>query len=125
MAKYYAEIVDGIVNQVLVIEDSWTEQEAITWLKTNVSDTSWIETKMDGSIRGKYAGITDEFHAEDDFFVGKKPYKSWVLNKKDKKYDAPKVKPKDSKKYEWDEKTVDWKEDLTPSPTTIEEINND
>jgi hypothetical protein len=110
VAKYYAEIINNIVNQVLVMDEGWSDQECKDWLNTKVSTNEWLETKMDGSMRNQYAGKGYEYHQDIDSFVSKKPYDSWTLNKDKKRYEAPTPRPDDDKSYEWDERDKQWKE---------------
>lgn len=79
----YAEIINGKVNQVVVFNG--TEVEALIWLTENVSSNKWVLTKEDGSMRGKYAGIGDEYHSDINIFI-RKPFDSWTLDKNRKMY---------------------------------------
>lgn len=104
----FAEIIDGKVNQVLVLNMS--DEDSLQWLAENVSQNDWIKTEENGSIRNKYAGRGDEYHADIDSFVHK-PFPSWVLDKVAKKYKSSKIKPDPKPEgfyYEWDESTLDW-----------------
>ena len=86
----YAEIIGGKVARVLVVDG--TEAEALKWLKDNVSTELWVKTAEDGSIRGKFAGVGDEYYTDIDVFI-KKPFKSWTLDKNLKMYLPPLPKP--------------------------------
>jgi len=59
--KYYAEIIDGKVARVIVADT----QE---WCEKNLGGT-WVETNLEGTIRGKYAGIGDTYDAATDTFI--------------------------------------------------------
>lgn len=107
---YYAEIENGKVKQVLVINDAWTNEQATKWLKANVSDNEWMETKIDGSVRDRYAGIGYEYHKDLDSFILPKPFESWQLDVQTKEYKAPIEMPKDDKLYRWEESAKQWKE---------------
>lgn len=72
-----------------------------------VYDT-WIETKIDGSIRKNYAGIGYSYDSEKDAFISPKPFDSWVLNDGTCQWDAPVDYPGDGKDYKWDESKVNW-----------------
>ena len=41
---HYAQINNSIVQQVLVMDNAWTEQEIQDWLTTNVSTDQWVQT---------------------------------------------------------------------------------
>jgi hypothetical protein len=55
-----AEIVSGKVIRVIVVKDA-------SWAAINLGGT-WIETKPDGSIRGKFAAVGDNYDAVNDVF---------------------------------------------------------
>lgn len=97
---YYAKIENGVVVQVIVADQAFVDAQPGTW----------VETKKDGSIRSKYAGIGDEFHEDLDAFVTKKMYPSWSLDPVSKEYKAPINKPSNGKDYEWDEVNGTWVE---------------
>lgn len=106
----YAEIIDGKVAQVLVVDGS--EAEAVAWLKANVSTNEWLKTEKDGSKRGKFAGVGDEFHADIDVFI-KKPFESWALDKGRKMFLPPIPKPLAilvGYAWQWIEATGQWVE---------------
>lgn len=58
--KYAAQVVDGIVCAVIVVNE-------IQWAVDNIGGT-WVETFADGSIRGKYACIGDIYDQDNDEF---------------------------------------------------------
>lgn len=106
----YAQVRDGKVIQVVVINDSWTETEAQDFLDKVSSQDTWIKTSGDGSIRSKYAGIGDEYHSDLDAFVAK-PLESWVLDRERKIYIPPWPKPiavPVGYIYHWSKQAKDW-----------------
>lgn len=105
---HYAEIENGIVKQVLVLDDALTEDEVQTFLDI-VSVDQWVKTCCEGSIRQKYAGIGDEYHANLDAFI-RKPHKAWVLDAEAKEYVPPKPVPVAGEGFEyvWSDQTDDW-----------------
>lgn len=64
-------------------------------------------TSRSGSIRKQFAGIGWFYDAENDLFIAKQPYNSWVL---DENFDwqPPTPKPDDGKIYEWFEQSMKW-----------------
>ena len=78
---YFAKIVDGIVEDVIVTESSFI----------NTLEGTWIETSKVGSFRKQYAGIGNLYSSVGDVFYNSKPANSWTL---DSDYD---------KSYNWDE----------------------
>jgi len=65
MPKYLAQIENGEVAQVIVCD-------SIAWAETNLGGT-WIETKIDGSERARYAGIGYVYRPELDAFLPPQP----------------------------------------------------
>ena len=57
---YMAEIIFGKVSRVIVVKDA-------AWASENLGGT-WVETKPDGSIRGKFAAIGDSYDPVSDSF---------------------------------------------------------
>lgn len=103
---YYAEVIDGKVTRVLVVEG--TVLEATRWLRNNVSKNRWVKTCDKGSFRNKYAGVGDEYHKELNAFIPKKKYASWILNEEKFEYEPPIAKPSEGN-YDWDEDIKKWK----------------
>lgn len=107
---HYAEIVNNKVVRVLVMDNQMSDAECTAFLNKNVSSNPWVRTSYSGSIRGKFAGIGDEYHPDLDAFIAPKPHKSWKLNKRTKKYSPPKRKPKlkSDEFAEWNEASKSW-----------------
>jgi|SRR6056300_741605 hypothetical protein len=104
MSKYWAKVVDGLVVKVIVANDDFFE--------TFIDDSAgtWIETKMDGSIRKNYAGIGFSYDQGRDAFIPPQPYPSWTLNETTCRWEAPVECPNDGNMYEWNEITQAWDE---------------
>ena len=104
MSKYWAKVNQGIVQKVIVAEESFFD--------TFVDDSAgqWLETKIDGSIRKNYAGIGFSHDAVRDAFIPPKPYESWTLNETTCLWEAPVSRPDDGNMYEWNETTTTWDE---------------
>ena len=100
----FAKIINGIVEKVIVAEESFFE--------TFVDDSAgqWLETKMDGSIRKNYAGIGYTYDKSRDAFYAPKPYPSWTLNEDTCQWEAPVAYPNDGNMYTWNETTQTWDE---------------
>jgi hypothetical protein len=104
MSKYWAKVNKGIVQKVIVAEESFFE--------TFVDDSAgqWLETKMDGSIRKNYAGIGFSYDSTRDAFIPQKLYSSWILNEETCQWEAPVAYPDDGKMYTWNEADQQWDE---------------
>jgi hypothetical protein len=107
--SHFAQVVDGIVTQVLVIE-----QDVID---TGLFGTGWIQTSYNTQggvhpegrpLRKNYAGIGYTYDPVRDAFIPPKPYPSWILNEDTCLWDAPVARPTDGKMYTWDETTNTW-----------------
>ena len=105
MSKYWAKVNNGIVEKVIVAEESFFD--------TFVDDSAgqWLETKMDGSIRKNYAGIGFSYDSTRDAFIPQKLYESWILNEETCQWEAPIAYPDDGNIYYWDEDQQNWIEE--------------
>ena len=85
------------------------------WKKTSYN-TSGGQHKLGGTpLRGNYAGIGYNYDEDNDIFMPKKPYASWVLNVAEARLqspigDAPEISEDEleTHKYEWNESTGAW-----------------
>ena len=87
------------------------------WKKTSYNTAGNKHSSGDHSkaFRGNYAGIGMTYDEDNDIFISKKPYASWVLNTAEARWqspvgDAPALE--DGEKlthfYEWDEANGSW-----------------
>jgi hypothetical protein len=104
MSKYWAKVNKGIVQKVIVAEESFFD--------TFVDDSAgqWLETKMDGSIRKNYAGIGFSYDSTRDAFIPQKIYESWTLNEDTCQWESPIAYPDDGNSYDWNETDQQWDE---------------
>ena len=104
MSKYWAKVNNEIVVNIIIAEDSFFD--------TFVDDSAgtWLETKMDGSIRKNYAGIGFSYDATRDAFIPPKPYVSWTLNETTCQWEPPVAYPDATKLYNWNETDQTWDE---------------
>ena len=104
MSKYWAKVNNEIVVNIIIAEDSFFD--------TFVDDSAgtWLETKMDGSIRKNYAGIGFSYDATRDAFIPPKPFASWTLNETTCQWEPPVAMPDDDKIYDWNETDQTWDE---------------
>ena len=75
---HFAKIEDGIVRQVIVVnnevlhDDKGVEQESIGVAFCQSlfgADTNWVQTSYNGNFRGRYAGIGMTYDPIKDEFV--------------------------------------------------------
>tara|TARA_R100000951_G_scaffold27008_1_gene22986 strand:- start:120 stop:536 length:417 start_codon:yes stop_codon:yes gene_type:complete len=85
------------------------------WKKTSYNTSSGTHKLGGTPLRGNYAGIGMTYDEDNDIFIGKKPYTSWVLNVAEARYvspigDAPALSEEEqtTHKYEWNESTGAW-----------------
>ena len=104
MSKYWAKAVDGLVVKVIVANDDFFE--------TFIDDSAgtWIETKMDGSIRKNYAGVGHTYDQGRDAFYEPQPYPSWTLDEDTCLWECPVAYPDDGNMYNWNETDQQWDE---------------
>ena len=85
------------------------------WKKTSYN-TAGGQHKLGGTpFRGNYAGIGMTYDEDNDIFIVKKPYASWVLNVAEARWqspigDAPEISEEEhlTHRYEWNESTGAW-----------------
>lgn len=65
---HFAKIENGIVSQVVVV-DNEHENDGEAFLNSLGLPGTWIQTSYNANFRGKFAGIGDTYDAENDIFV--------------------------------------------------------
>ena len=85
------------------------------WKRTSYNTTGGQHRLGGTPFRGNYAGIGMTYDEDNDIFIGKKPYASWVLNTAEARWqspvgDAPELSEEEvgTHKYEWNESTGAW-----------------
>ena len=87
------------------------------WKKTSYNTAANTHSSGDNSkvVRGNYAGIGMIYDEDNDIFIIKKPYPSWVLNTSEARWqspigDAPELSGEDggTHRYEWNESSGAW-----------------
>ena len=89
----YAKVVDGLIDNVIVCEDS--EISALDGLYVKVLES-----------RGK-AVIGGSYDSDNDRFIDIKPWQSWVLNE-NFEWESPLGENPDILTKKWDEDTQSW-----------------
>ena len=117
---HFAQINDSNeVIAVTVLADSDCQDEnndeseavGITFMKALLgSDTNWVQTSYNASIRKNYAGIGYTWDSGRDAFIPPQPFSSWTLNEDSCYWEAPVVYPDDGKNYDWNESNKNWDE---------------
>jgi len=111
--SHFAKVIDGIVTEVLVIEqdvvDSGLFGDPTLWVQTSYN-TAGGHHPEGRPLRKNYAGIGFIYDAGRDAFYAPAPFPSWVLDEETCFWGAPISYPDDGKRYTWDEATLAWVE---------------
>ncbi len=85
------------------------------WKKTSYNTQGGQHKLGETPLRGNYAGIGMIYDEDNDLFLAKKPYASWVLNTSEARWqspigDAPALSEEETltHRYEWNESTGAW-----------------
>ena len=119
---HFAEIIDGIVARVIVVDNADTAQGGVedgaigAAFCHNLLGGEWVQTSYNNNIRYNSAGIGYTYDTVRDAFYTPKPYPSWVLNETTCLWEAPVPMPvpNNPPQYVWDEATLGWVETPTP-----------
>ena len=110
MATYFANIKNGIVQNVIVADQAFIDSGGVgdpsTWKETWLDDAPENER---GSTKN-YASKQDTYDSVRDAFISPQPFPSWVLNDEDCQWNPPDPpgSPPDGAGYLWDEGTLSW-----------------
>jgi len=112
---HFAQISDGIVTQVIVINnsdcgDTFPASESIGqgFIESLGLEGEWLQTSYNHTFRRKYAGIGSTYDATVDEFVSPAPHPSWSLDS-DNDWQPPTPMPL-AGMWSWDEPTLSWVE---------------
>ena len=85
------------------------------WKKTSYNTINGQHRLGGTPFRGNYAGIGMTYDEDNNIFIVKKPYASWVLNTAEARWqspvgDAPEIPEEEhnTHRYEWNESTGAW-----------------
>jgi hypothetical protein len=108
---HFAKVEDGIVTEVLVIEqdviDTGLFGDPALWVQTSYN-THGGQHPDGKPLRKNYAGVGFTYDAERDAFYAPQPFPSWVLDEDTCYWAAPILYPTDGKPYVWDEDAQAW-----------------
>jgi hypothetical protein len=110
---HFAKVEDGIVTEVLVIEqdviDTGLFGDPALWVQTSYN-THGGQHPDGKPLRMNYAGVGFTYDAERDAFYAPQPFPSWVLDEDTCFWTAPILYPTDGKAYAWNEDEMAWVE---------------
>ena len=85
------------------------------WVQTSYNTSGGQHKDGGTALRGNYAGIGMTYDEDNDIFISKKPYTSWVLNVSEARWqspigDAPELTEaeKNTYIYNWNETEQSW-----------------
>ena len=110
---HYAEIVDGLVVRITVVNNAVITVDGIedgaigVAFCHNLLGGEWVQTSYNNNIRFNYAGIGYTYDTVLDAFYAPQPYASWVLAEATCMWIAPVPMPSEGL-WMWDEATVSW-----------------
>jgi hypothetical protein len=120
---HFAEVDDGIVLRVLSVDNYVTtvdgvedEQRGIDFLNDLYPDSgTWVQTSVNATIRGRYAGLGWVYDQDNDVFYPQQPFPSWTLDS-DWIWTSP-VAPTQRGYTVWNEDLGQWDRPLSPYPS--------
>jgi len=110
----FAKIVDDLVVNVIVVNDSDTSKGGVVdgaigaAYCHNLLGGEWLLTSIDPLTRFNSAAVGYTYNRERDAFVPPKPYPSWVLDENVMRWFAPVPSPTEGYPWVWDEPTLSW-----------------
>lgn len=108
--SHYAKVIDGIVTEVLVIDqeviDTGAFGDPALWVQTSYNTHGGVHPEG-RPLRKNYAGIGYTYDTERDAFYAPQPYASWTLNEDTCLWVAPVPYPTEGV-HTWSEATLAW-----------------
>jgi hypothetical protein len=112
--SHFAKVENGVVTQVIVIEQNvlnlghWGDPAL--WVQTSYN-TQGGQHPEGRPLRKNYAGVGYTYDSVRDAFIPPKPYASWLLNEDTCHWGAPTPMPVvEGKRFVWRESDTSWVE---------------
>jgi hypothetical protein len=109
---HYAQVINGIVEQVLVIDQESIDTGAFgdpsQWIQTSYNTYGGVHLTGGVPLRKNFAGLGFTYDSVRDAFIPPKLFSSWTLNEDTCLWESPKQYPEDGRRYIWDEFGNDW-----------------
>lgn len=118
---HFAQVVDGLVVQVLVIDqehlDTGLWGDPSQWVQTSYNtrggvyltpNTNKADPDQSKAFRKNFALPGYTWDPDRDAFIPPKPWPSWVLDETTCQWEPPIAYPNDGKRYRWDESITNW-----------------
>lgn len=111
--SHFAKIENGIVTQVIVIEQDVLNTghwgDPASWVQTSYN-TRGGQHPEGRPLRKNYAGIGYTYDSQRDAFIPPQPFPSWTMSEETCLWNPPVPCPTDNKVYDWNEATTSWVE---------------
>ena len=111
--SHFAKVENGIVTQVLVIEqdviDTGLFGDPALWVQTSYN-TFGGKHPNGNPLRKNFAGVGFTYDQERDAFIPPQTFPSWTLDEETCLWVPPIAYPDDGKPYRWDEENQVWAE---------------
>ena len=111
---HFAEIIDGIVARVIVVNNADTAEGGVedgaigaAFCHALLGGT-WVQTSYNNNFRKNYAGIGYSYDTARDAFIAPQPFASWALVEATCRWGAPVAMPSAGGPWAWDEDTESW-----------------
>jgi hypothetical protein len=114
---HFAEVIDGIVTRVLVIDPDKVASgkycDQTKMVQTSVNTYAGVHLLGGTPLRRNFAVVGSTYNAETDEFLPAQPFPSWHLERDDGEADhweAPVKYPFDAEgtDYDWNEEQQEW-----------------
>ena len=111
---HFAEINNGIVGRVIVVDNADTASNGLedgaigaAFCHALLGGT-WVQTSYNNNFRKNYAGIGYAYDTARDAFIAPQPFASWLLDEATCRWSAPVPMPAEGGPWTWDEDTESW-----------------
>lgn len=107
--SHFAEIIDGVVRQVIVAEQDFIDSGAVsgTWVQTSYN-TRGGQHPEGRPLRKNFGEIGYVYDEVRDAFYFPQLHPSWILNEETCIWGPPVAYPSDGNRYTWDESSISW-----------------
>jgi hypothetical protein len=121
---HFARVQNGIVTQVIVIEQDMIDTELwgppSEWIQTSYNTHGGVHSQGGTPLRKNFAGVGYTYDEVLDAFIPPKLFNSWVLDETTCFWKAPIEYPQDGQSYIWDEANLQWTlSSIGPSPEEL------
>lgn len=95
------------VTKIIVINNIYENIGSYFIANTLQLPGTWIQTSFNGNIRKRFAEVGGSYDPDNDVFIGRKPFSSWVINTDTFEWEPPVARPEGGD-YKWNEEEQNW-----------------